>query len=123
MDPLALPKVGDPLHGLVPSHPTVMAPGVSLVAALQRARKAIKRLRYAGELTEPVDGKAGRIARKAKHLQTELGEHHDAVVSAGFLAGLGTRIGTRPGDNGFTYGFLMADELSTAERIRASLMT
>jgi len=47
----------------------------------------------------------------------------DAVVSAGFLARLGARIGTRPGDNGFTYGFLMADELSTAQRIRASLTT
>ena len=67
------------------------------VEKLHRARKAIKRLRYAGELTEPVDGKAGRIARKAKHLQTELGEHQDAVVSAGFLARLGARIGTRPG--------------------------
>ena len=93
------------------------------VEKLHRARKAIKRLRYAGELTEPVDGKAGRIARKAKHLQTELGEHQDAVVSAAFLARLGASVGTRPGDNGFTYGILMADELSTAERIRRSLAT
>jgi CHAD domain-containing protein len=93
------------------------------VEKLHRARKAIKRLRYAGELTEPVDSKAGRIARKAKHLQTELGEHQDAVVSAALLVRLGASIGTRPGDNGFTYGFLMANELSTAERIRASLAT
>ena len=91
------------------------------VEELHRARKAIKRLRYAGELTKPVDAKAGRIAGKAKHLQTELGEHQDAVVSAAFLARLGASVGTRPGDNGFTYGFLMADELATAERIRRSL--
>ena len=93
------------------------------VEELHRARKAIKRLRYAGELTKPVDAKAGRIANKAKHLQTELGEHQDAVVSAAFLARLGASVGTRPGDNGFTFGFLMADELSTAERIRRTLMS
>ena len=93
------------------------------VEKLHRARKATKRLRYAAELTEPVDRKAGRIARKAKHLQTELGEHQDAVVSAAYLARLGASVGTRPGDNGFTYGMLMADELATAERIRRSLAT
>jgi CHAD domain-containing protein len=93
------------------------------VEELHRARKAIKRLRYAGELAKPVDSKAARIAGKAKHLQTELGEHQDAVVSAAFLARLGATAGTRPGDNGFTYGVLMANELSTAERIRRSLAT
>ena len=93
------------------------------VEQLHRARKAIKRLRYAGELTKPVDRHASRVARKAKHLQTELGEHQDAVVSAAFLARLGATAGTRPGDNGFTYGILMASELSTAERIRHSLAT
>ena len=91
------------------------------VEKLHRARKAIKRLRYAGELTEPVDRRAARIARKAKHLQTELGEHQDAVVSAAFLARLAASAGTKPGDNGFTYGILMANELSTAEHIRRSL--
>jgi CHAD domain-containing protein len=85
---------------------------------LHRARKAMKRLRYAGELAKPADQKASRVVRKAKHLQTELGEHQDAMVSAGYLARLGAAAGSSNGHNGFTYGVLMANELATAERIR-----
>jgi len=91
------------------------------IEELHRARKATKRLRYAGELAKPADKKASRIVRKAKHLQTELGEHQDAMVSAGYLARLGAAAGSSNGHNGFTYGVLMANELADAARIRHSL--
>jgi CHAD domain-containing protein len=91
------------------------------IEELHRARKAMKRLRYAGELAKPADKKASRVVRKAKHLQTELGEHQDAIVSAGYLARLGAAAGSPTGHNGFTYGVLMANELANAARIRHSI--
>ena len=56
------------------------------VERLHRARKAEKRLRYAAELVEPADGHMKAVARRAKKLQTLLGEHQDAVVAASFLS-------------------------------------
>ena len=53
-------------------------------------------------------------AKKAKGLQTLLGEHQDAVVAAGYLARLGAAAGANRNQNGFTYGVLMADELHRA---------
>ena len=91
------------------------------VEQLHRARKAMKRLRYTGELVGDVLPKARKIAKRAKGYQTELGAHQDAVVSAAFLQRLGARAGSSPGHNGFTYGVLMANELETAERIRRAL--
>jgi CHAD domain-containing protein len=91
------------------------------VEQLHRARKAMKRLRYAAELAKSSDRTSASLAHKAKHLQTELGEHQDAVVAATYLARLGAAAGSNSGHNGFTYGLLMAAELATAERIRASL--
>jgi CHAD domain-containing protein len=91
------------------------------IEELHRARKAMKRLRYAGELAKPADKKASRVVRQAKHLQTELGEHQDAIVSARYLARLGAAAGSTNGHNGFTYGVLMANELAEAARIRHSL--
>jgi CHAD domain-containing protein len=88
---------------------------------LHRARKAMKRLRYAAELTKPARPKSARIARKAKRVQTQLGEHQDAVVAAAFLTRLGTRANTTDGTNGFTYGVLLAAELTRARRIRRAL--
>jgi CHAD domain-containing protein len=55
---------------------------------LHRARKAMKRLRYAAELTKPARPKSARVAKKAKRVQTKLGEHQDAVVAAAFLTRL-----------------------------------
>ena len=88
---------------------------------LHRARKAMKRLRYAAELTKPARPKAARVARKAKRVQTQLGEHQDAVVSAAFLTRLGARVGSTDGHNGFTYGVLLASELARAHRIRQAI--
>ena len=89
------------------------------VEQLHRARKAEKRLRYAAELAEPADGHMKAVARKAKKLQTLLGEHQDAVVAANFLS---TISAASDGENGsFTYGVLVANELNRAAEIRESL--
>ena len=89
------------------------------VEALHSARKAAKRYRYAAELSAPV---AGRSAKKAvaatKKLQTLLGEHQDSVVSAAFLRRMAGEAGAGEGQNGFTYGLLMAQEWQRADRIR-----
>jgi CHAD domain-containing protein len=91
------------------------------VEQLHQARKAEKRLRYAAELTEPADGHMRAIARKAKKLQTLLGEHQDAVVAAHFLATISAPSDGENGETGFTYGVLMANELHRAADIRESL--
>jgi CHAD domain-containing protein len=88
------------------------------IEELHRARKTTKRARYAAELVEPVDGDMKAIAQNAEELQTLLGEHQDAVVSAQFLARMSERNET---ESGFTYGILMANELHRAAEIRAEL--
>jgi CHAD domain-containing protein len=90
------------------------------VEELHRARKATKRLRYAAELVEPADATMKSVAKKAEDMQTLLGEHQDAVVSAKFLTNLGSRDGETSGSI-FTYGILMAHELHRAADIRQSL--
>ena len=87
------------------------------VDRLHRARKALKRARYAAELGEPADPNLSGAAKEAKRLQTALGDHQDAIVAAAFLS-------TTPASNGpnaFSYGFLTANELAAAARIRAGL--
>ena len=88
---------------------------------LHQARKAVKRLRYAGELLAEVTPKAGTIAKAAKKQQTVLGDHQDLVVAADFLRRQGAAAGSRPGHNGFTYGLLMARVEQRAAEIRAGL--
>jgi hypothetical protein len=62
-----------------------------------------------------------RIARDAKHMQTLLGEHQDAVVAANFLSTISAASDGENGDSGFTYGVLVANELKRAANIRESL--
>ena len=89
------------------------------IEKLHRARKAMKRARYAAELVEPADSQMKSIEREAEELQTILGEHQDATVSAAFLA---TISADRDGQvDGFTYGILLANELNRAAKIRASV--
>jgi CHAD domain-containing protein len=88
---------------------------------LHRARKATKRARYAAELVEPVDKEMKTIEKEAEELQTLLGEHQDAVVSATFLSTISASGNGQRRDSGFTYGVLMANELNRAAQIRASL--
>ena len=90
------------------------------VERLHRARKALKRLRYAAELGEPVDSALSDIASEAKHLQTVLGDHQDAIVAAEFLS---TAASSNGAGSAFTYGVLMANELALAARIRAELVS
>jgi CHAD domain-containing protein len=91
------------------------------VERLHRARKAEKRLRYAAELAEPADGHMKAVARKARKLQTLLGEHQDAVVAANFLATISAPSDGENSESGFTYGVLVANELNRAAEIRESL--
>lgn len=93
--------------------------------ALHRARKAFKRARYAAELATPLHGKkrSKETIRRYKHVQEVLGEHQDSLVAADSLRRLGAAAGTRPAENGFTYGLLFAQEQQTAaaatRRVRA----
>jgi CHAD domain-containing protein len=83
-----------------------------------RARKASKRHRYAVEAALPVWGsKADKIISQRKDLQDLLGNYHDSIVSAAFLRELGTRLGIRSGQNGFSYGVLYARELQAGESL------
>jgi CHAD domain-containing protein len=87
---------------------------------LHRARKAAKRARYTAELAEPaLDKPARRLVKRAKRLQDVLGEHQDSIVASEFLLRLGATAGTRPGENGFTYGVLYAYEQQRAEVAKA----
>ncbi len=80
-------------------------------AAMHRARKAAKRLRYVAELCEPELGVPASKARaRAKKLQEELGARQDSVVAAEFLRRAGQVAGTAPGENGFTFGLLYERE-------------
>jgi CHAD domain-containing protein len=90
-------------------------------AALNRARKAAKRARYAAELAAPILGRksAKKKAARFKKMQKVLGEHQDSVVAAETLRALGARAGTTPGENGFTFGLLYGLELQKARQARA----
>ncbi|MCW2804291.1 MAG: hypothetical protein JWN06_2508 [Propionibacteriaceae bacterium] len=91
-------------------------------SSLHRARKAAKRLRYSSELTEPALGnKAAKAGKRAKKMQTLLGEHQDATVSAELLRRLGAEAGSTPGHNGYTYGLLAAHEATRIARVRKKL--
>jgi CHAD domain-containing protein len=90
------------------------------IEELHRARKAFKRARYAAELAEPADSQMKSVARDAEEMQTLLGEHQDATVTATFLAKMSAD-GEIAVGSAFTYGILMANELNRAADIRRSL--
>jgi CHAD domain-containing protein len=84
---------------------------------LHGARKAGKRARYAVEATE---GELSKAVRRAKELQDLLGEFHDGVVAAAILRRLAADAWAR-GENGFTYGVLLAEERSRADAARGEV--
>ena len=87
---------------------------------LHKARKAEKRYRYACELAQSVLGKqTDQAIKNAKALQKLLGEFQDSVVSAAMLRRLGMQAGSTPGENGFTYGVLLAQEWEVERATRA----
>jgi CHAD domain-containing protein len=83
-----------------------------------RARKAGKRHRYAVEAAVPLLGsKAEKIVSERKDLQDVLGAHQDRIVQSAFLRDLGSRLGVRSGQNGFTYGLLYANVVADGDSI------
>ncbi|MFI6097666.1 CHAD domain-containing protein [Lentzea sp. NPDC051213] len=84
---------------------------------LHEARKAAKRLRYSAEVAEPALGKhATALRKRAKDVQTLLGDHQDSVVARPVLLALG-----RGDDNGFTFGLLYGREVELAHKTEAEL--
>ncbi|MDQ2628345.1 MAG: CYTH and CHAD domain-containing protein [Actinomycetota bacterium] len=84
-------------------------------AALHRIRKAAKRLRYAAAAANKT-----KIARRAKAIQTLLGDHQDSVVSRAHLIQQADAAAAADEDT-FTYGLLYAHEADLAARSRAAL--
>jgi CHAD domain-containing protein len=87
---------------------------------LHRSRKAAKRARYAAELCREV-GRSKQTKRTVKHnkrIQSVLGDHQDAVVASAALRRMGIAAGTTAGENGFTFGLLLAREQRIAEKCR-----
>jgi len=59
-----------------------LPPGPDRDTALHETRKAAKEVRYAAECAEAALGKdAAKLARRAKKIQSVLGDQHDAVVT------------------------------------------
>lgn len=84
---------------------------------LHEARKAAKRLRYSAEVAELTLGsKAKPLRKRAKDVQTLLGEHQDSVVARPVLLDLG-----RGDENGFTFGLLYGREVELAHKTEADL--
>ncbi|KAA0083599.1 CHAD domain-containing protein [Mycolicibacterium sp. P9-64] len=80
--------------------------------ALHRIRKGAKRLRYTAAATG-----AGKVAERAKVVQTLLGDHQDAVVSRTHLSQQ-AEAAHAAGEDTFTYGVLyqLEDDLATRSR-------
>jgi CHAD domain-containing protein len=83
--------------------------------ALHRIRKRAKRLRYTASAT----GKR-RVARRAKAVQSLLGDHQDAVVSMEHLS-TQARAAHAAGEDTFTYGLLYQQEDELAWQARTQL--
>ena len=72
---------------------------------LHEVRKSAKRIRYAAESLVPAYGeKARRIADAYEEIQTILGEHHDAVVTAQVLTDEHRQMADRQGRDAFNLG-------------------
>ncbi|MDI3388572.1 CYTH and CHAD domain-containing protein [Streptomyces sp. B-S-A8] len=96
-------------------------PGTERDQALHEARKKAKRTRYAAEAAKPALGKpAKRLAKRAKKLQSGLGEHQDSVMTRAALRDLAGQAHAA-GESSFTYGLLYGREERTAERSEAGL--
>lgn len=94
-------------------------PGPASHAALHEVRKAAKRVRYTGEVVEPVLGKrAKKLQREMKRVQTVLGHAQDTVITRECCRQLGLAAAAA-GENPWTYGRLHALEEARAERQEA----
>ena len=88
--------------------------------ALHQVRKDAKRLRHGAETVTALHGKAARRLRKSGHrIQKVLGDHQDAVIARGLLAGFAAAPDL--GETGrAVYGQLARQEEKTAEQARAA---
>jgi len=84
-------------------------------AALHRIRKAAKRLRYAAAAANKT-----KIAKRAKTIQTLLGDHQDSVLSRAHLVQQADAA-VAAGEDTFTYGLLYAREADLAAQSLAVL--
>jgi CHAD domain-containing protein len=83
---------------------------------LHQIRIGAKRLRYAAEAAEAVVGKrARRVATSAEGLQTQLGEHHDAVIAEAWLR---KRAKGAPSKVAFSAGILAAEQIRRQQFFR-----
>ncbi len=83
---------------------------------LHQIRIGAKRLRYAAEAAEAVVGKrARRVATAAEELQTQLGEHHDAVVAEAWLRGRAKGASSKVA---FSAGILAAEQIRRQQLFR-----
>jgi CHAD domain-containing protein len=88
---------------------------------LHKVRIRAKQVRYAAELLSPVVGKRARsTAKAAKHVQTLLGHHQDAVVAQQWLR---SQAEISPGTVGFAAGQLAADQRRRQLEARAGWMS
>jgi CHAD domain-containing protein len=90
-------------------------------AAFHRARKAVKRARYAAELAHPVLGKpAKKLARSYEKQQDALGELQDHVLLISLLRSLPTRRGASA-EVGFACGLLVDRHVRAQAEVRRAL--
>ena len=95
------------------------APGQQRNEGLHRARKSVRRARYAAEAAAPaIGGKAARFAKRMKNVQSVLGEHQDAVIARAGARDLGIAAHLA-GENAFTYGLLYERDACDGERLQA----
>ncbi len=85
-------------------------PGRACDVALHEARKAAKRARYAAEAAAPGlgkkrRGKARRLAKRMKGVQSVLGAHQDAVIIRAEARDIGVHAHLA-GENAFSFGLL-----------------
>jgi CHAD domain-containing protein len=84
---------------------------------LHKIRIRAKQLRYAAEAAAPIVGKqATRTARGAARLQTQLGEHHDAVIAEEWLR---RRAKGASSVIAFSAGQLASEQRRRPEHVRA----
>lgn len=83
--------------------------------ALHQVRKRAKRLRYATAATG-----ATKVSKRAKAVQTLLGEHQDSVVSREHLCRQAV-VAHAAGEDTFTYGLLYQQETDLARSCRQKL--
>jgi CHAD domain-containing protein len=86
-------------------------------AALHEARKAAKHARYAAEVASPAfGGQARRFAKRARKVQSALGDHHDGVVARATIRDLGVQAHLA-GENAFSFGILYGQDACRAEQL------